>query len=135
MHCITNTAHQKLDRADDHRNRPLSQIRSRRRTDEKDRDSIVNLIARNPGAGVLIPGTGGARKIRFAGRGKGKSGGYRIITFFGGDDIPVFLLDILGKGSRADLTPTERNTMRAALTRLPAAWREMNRRRIALLRK
>jgi mRNA-degrading endonuclease RelE of RelBE toxin-antitoxin system len=99
---------------------------------EKERDAIVDLIARNPKAGALIPGTGGARKLRFAGRGKGKSGGYRIITFFGGDDIPVFLLDVLGKGSRADLTPAERKTMRAALTRLPAAWREMISRRIAI---
>jgi hypothetical protein len=32
-------------------------------------------------AGDLIPGTGGARKRRFAGRGKGKSGGYRTVSY------------------------------------------------------
>ena len=30
--------------------------------------------------------------------GKGKSGDYRVITFYSGDDIPVFLLNIFGKG-------------------------------------
>jgi hypothetical protein len=43
-------------------------------------DSIVRLVARDPSRGAIIPGAGGARKVRFAGRGKGKSGGYRIVT-------------------------------------------------------
>lgn len=34
-----------------------------------------SLIAAFPKAGADIPGTGGARKIRFPARGKGKSGG------------------------------------------------------------
>ena len=53
-----------------------------------ERRTIVDLIAADPTAGDLIKGTGGARKVRVAGRGKGKSGGYRIVTYFGGDDIP-----------------------------------------------
>jgi mRNA-degrading endonuclease RelE of RelBE toxin-antitoxin system len=48
---------------------------------EEERFAVVNFIAENPTAGVLMPGTGGARKIRFAGRGKGKSGGYRVVTY------------------------------------------------------
>jgi hypothetical protein len=43
---------------------------------------VVSVIASNPQAGELIVGSGGARKVRFAGRGKGKSGGYRVITFY-----------------------------------------------------
>jgi hypothetical protein len=62
-------------------------------TDEE-LDAIKTLLATTPDAGDEMPGTGGARKLRFAARGKGKSGGYRIITFFSGPDIPVFLLDI-----------------------------------------
>ena len=38
-------------------------------------------------AGDVIEGTGGARKLRFAGKGKGKRGGFRVITFFSGADI------------------------------------------------
>ena len=48
---------------------------------QTERDEIVLWIAANPMAGDVIEGSGGARKVRFAGRGKGKSGGYRVITF------------------------------------------------------
>ena len=62
---------------------------------EEERDEIVSYLARQPNSGDLMPGTGGARKLRFAGRSKGKSGGYRVITFFADEEIPVFLLDKL----------------------------------------
>jgi hypothetical protein len=39
----------------------------------EERDEIVSFLAHRPDAGDLMPGTGGARKLRFAGRGKGKS--------------------------------------------------------------
>lgn len=91
--------------------------------DDDERAEIVRFLSSDPTAGDLIVGTGGARKVRFAGRGHGKSGGYRVITFFAGDDIPVFLLDIYGKGNRANLTKAERNELRAVLSELPKAWR------------
>jgi hypothetical protein len=85
--------------------------------------------------GEVMPGTGGARKIRFAGRGKGKSGGYRVITFFGGGDMPVFLLDVYGKGTQANLSQAERNELRSILTELPRQWRAMMEKRIAKLHR
>ena len=39
---------------------------------------IVETIAARPLQGDEIRGSGGVRKVRFAGRGKGKSGGYRV---------------------------------------------------------
>jgi hypothetical protein len=36
---------------------------------------IIDRLAGQPDAGDLIPGTGGARKVRIRGRGHGKSGG------------------------------------------------------------
>ncbi|MCM0753611.1 addiction module toxin RelE (plasmid) [Brucella pseudogrignonensis] len=62
---------------------------------------IVSFIAANPDAGDIMPGTGGARKLRFGGKGKGKSGGYRIITFYADENMPVFLLDIYSKDTQA----------------------------------
>ena len=73
-----------------------------------ERRSIVDFIAQTPDVGVEMKGTGGARKIRFAGRGKGKSGGYRVVTFYAGEDMPVFLLSIFSKGERANLSQSER---------------------------
>ena len=66
--------------------------------------------------GDLNPGTGGARKLRIAGRGKGKSGGYRTVSDFAGQDVPVLLLALIDKGERADLSQTERNELRRELT-------------------
>lgn len=85
--------------------------------------AIVTWIAANPQAGDVIEGTGGARKIRFAGRGKGKSGGYRVITFFSGADIPVFLLNIFAKNEKTNLTPKERRVFKSVLADMVAAYR------------
>lgn len=68
---------------------------------------IVDYLAENPTAGDVMVGTGGCRKIRFAGRGNGKRGGYRTITFFSGEAMPVFLVTVFGKGEKATLTPKE----------------------------
>ncbi len=60
--------------------------------DDEELTEIVSQIAAHPVSGELIVGTGGARKLRFARQGSGKSGGYRTIHYFGGEDVPVFLL-------------------------------------------
>jgi hypothetical protein len=74
--------------------------------------AVVSYVASHPDAGDEIVGTGGCRKIRVAGRGKGKSGGYRVITFFSGPSIPVFLLYAYSKGDRGDLDGKQRNDLR-----------------------
>ena len=79
---------------------------------EDERNAAVDLVSTDPEAGDVMQGTGGVRKARLAGRGKGKSGGYRIVWYFGGGDIPVFLLTVFGKGEKANLTQGERNVMR-----------------------
>lgn len=78
----------------------------------QERQEIVTAIASEPMLGDEIRGTGGCRKIRFSGRGKGKSGGYRVITFFTGPAMPVFLLTIFSKGERSDLGKAEQNALR-----------------------
>ena len=80
-------------------------------TDEE-LNNIITHLALNPSAGTVIPGTGGARKLRFRARGKGKSGGYRVITFFSGHDIPVFLVDIFAKGDKLDLSREDQNSLK-----------------------
>ena len=61
--------------------------------------------------GVLIKGTGGFRKIRVAAEGRGKSGSYRVVTFFSGPGIPVFLITVFAKNEADNLTPAERNAL------------------------
>jgi hypothetical protein len=90
---------------------------------ETERRAIVDLVADNPTAGDQIEGTGGARKLRMAGRGKGKSGGYRVITYYGGGDIPVFLLAVFAKGDKVNLSQAERNELKKELAGLAADYR------------
>ena len=71
-----------------------------------------------------MPGTGGARKLRWAARGKGKSGGVRVITFYSGPPVPVFLLTVFGKGEKSDISKSERNELRRVLKDLTARYIE-----------
>jgi hypothetical protein len=85
---------------------------------EAERAAAISAIAADPTGGQMIVGSGGCRKVRVAGRGKGKSGGYRVVTFFGGDTVPVFLLWVLSKGSRENFTGAEVNAMKVMTTKL-----------------
>mgnify|MGYP001581632856 CR=1 FL=1 len=65
--------------------------------------AIVDFLALNPSAGDLIVGSGGCRKLRFARKGKGKSGGYRIITYFANINRPLILMLAYSKTQTEDL--------------------------------
>ncbi len=65
-----------------------------------------------------------ASGMRRGAKGKGKRGGARAITYYGGPDLPVFLLTVFAKGAQASLTKAERNELREVLGRLAAEYRE-----------
>jgi hypothetical protein len=118
-HRLSTILQRSILRYADRRGNPtfLGDARSLGLTDGE-RLAIVTWIAANPQAGDVIEGTGGARKVRFAGKGKGKSGGYRVITFFSGADIPVFLLNIFAKNEKTDLAPKERRVLKSVLANI-----------------
>jgi hypothetical protein len=78
---------------------------------EAERRLAIDTVSADPTAGDLIVGSGGCRKLRIAGRGKGKSGGYRIVTFYAGPDAAVYLLWALSKGRQANLSDAQVNTL------------------------
>jgi len=78
---------------------------------DAERELAILTVSVNPEAGDLMMGTGGCRKVRIAGRGKGKSGGYRLITFYRTKAGEVFLLTVFSKGERANLSKAERNAL------------------------
>jgi hypothetical protein len=69
------------------------------------------MIARDPTCGVLIEGTGGVRKVRFALGGRGKSGGARVVYFFNNETIPAFLLNIFAKNEKQNMSKAELNAL------------------------
>lgn len=83
---------------------------------DEERSELIDALAANPMAGDLIVGTGGVRKLRFAAKGKGKSGGVRVIYYFGGGMIPIYALMIYGKNEQADLKPAERMALKRIVT-------------------
>ncbi len=91
---------------------------------------LIDYLAANPDAGDPISRTGGARKVRWAALGKGKRGGARVITFYSGSTVPVFLLTIFGKGEKVNLTMAERNELRKVLGGLVAEYRKGVRRHV-----
>lgn len=96
---------------------------------------IVQKISENPLIGDLIPGTGGARKWRIpcGTNNKGKSGGYRVVSYFAGDDLPVFLLDIFAKGEKINLSKAERNELKKILGGIAEDYRSSMRQRVTRL--
>ena len=83
----------------------------------EERERLILYLAMNPAAGVVLPGTGGVRKIRWRLGGRGKRGGARVIYFFHNLEMPLFALDIFAKNERADISQADRNELRN-LTRL-----------------
>jgi hypothetical protein len=85
--------------------------------------AIVDAIAANPRQGDEIRGSGGVRKVRFAGRGTGKSGGYRVVTAYVGADAPVYLVALLSKGERANFTASEVAAFKQLTSEIARYWR------------
>lgn len=71
-------------------------------------------LADYPDTGNVMPGTGGFRKMRWSDskRGKGKSGGLRIIYFFFEEDEQIWLLTLYDKGEMSDLTENQKQALR-----------------------
>ena len=92
------------------------------RITDDERNAIVDFIADHPTAGTEIAGTGGVRKVRFPKPGMGKSGGYRLITFYSGQEIPVFLLSVFAKTEKTTLTQAEKNSLRVTMGHIVTAY-------------
>jgi hypothetical protein len=90
-----------------------------------ERRAIVDRLAADPTCGVVIPGSGGIRKVRFGFGARGKSGGARIIYLFSGERLPIFILAVFAKNEKANLSPAERNALaRAVADMVESYWRQ-----------
>jgi len=85
-------------------------------TDEEYRKLQSKLIE-SPDAGKVIPGTGGLRKFRWGGSGKGKRGGSRIIYYWVSQEEIILMLFIFKKKEQDDLTPEQLKTLKTIIQR------------------
>ena len=93
---------------------------------DEERADLIAYLAEHPGAGVLIQGSGGIRKLRWARRGGGKSGGIRVIYYFHSEMMPLYLLAAFGKNEKANISAEEKQQLAKAVNELVAFWRQRN---------
>ncbi len=85
---------------------------------ETELEELLFFLANNPEAGDVVAGTGGVRKLRWAAKGKGKSGGVRVIYYHHNVAMPLFMITGYAKGDKANISSMEKHTIRKLITTL-----------------
>ena len=75
---------------------------------------LQQLLIIRPDAGKLIQGSGGCRKMRWGIKGKGKSGGARVIYYWD-SGAGIYMLYLYEKADQADLTPMQIATLKRTI--------------------
>ena len=60
-------------------------------------------LALHPEAGAVIPGSGGVRKLRWAGSGRGKRGGLRVIYYWRKHAGEIWMLTLYAKNEAENI--------------------------------
>ena len=89
----------------------------------EERKTAVDYLAAHPETGVLLQGTGGIRKLRWATGDRGKSGGVRLVYYYYDESIPLFMITIFAKKEKANLSKAERNDLAKLATALRNSYR------------
>lgn len=74
--------------------------------------AIQSELEENPERGAMVPGLGGVRKVRVAGRSKGKRGGYRCLYLHLEKRQHIHLLILLAKNEQEDATAGQKSQIR-----------------------
>jgi len=82
---------------------------------EDERDAFAAFIAANPKAGSVIRRSGGVRKVRWVQKGRGKSGGARVIYFNRLANGEIWLHTIYAKGGRSTVPAQELKLIKEAI--------------------
>lgn len=69
-------------------------------------------LVRRPEVGVVIPGSGGLRKVRWSMPGRGKRGGTRVIYYWAVKQDQLLMLLMYPKNVQDDLTPAQLKLLR-----------------------
>ena len=78
---------------------------------EDERMALEYFIACAPESHPIIPGAGGFRKGRWARRGTGKSGGFRVVYFFLSPPGRIYMAGIYSKSRKTTLSAADENVL------------------------
>lgn len=82
---------------------------------EEERGEFAAYIAEHPDAGVVVPNSGGIRKVRWRRAGTGKSAGVRIVYFARMIEEEVVLLLIYAKAKTDNITGSKLKEIRRVI--------------------
>jgi len=88
---------------------------------QDDFDVFMRQLAEHPEMGDLIPGLGGARKIRLKSATKGKRGSFRVCYYFFIANDEIYLVEIYAKNFQEDLTNKEKKNIRQLISIIKGA--------------
>ncbi len=81
-------------------------------------DKLITRLVDHPDLGDLIPGSGGARKVRIPLAGRGTRGGGRVIYAVVCRSLVLALITVYAKSDQADLSPAERREIATLIREL-----------------
>ncbi|MEA1910878.1 MAG: type II toxin-antitoxin system RelE/ParE family toxin [Spirochaetota bacterium] len=87
---------------------------------------MIVYLSDHPNSGVVIQGTGGIRKLRWARGNKGKSGEMRVIYYVHSELMPLYLLAVFGKNEKANISSIEKKDLSKLVEELVKYWRQKN---------
>ena len=86
--------------------------------EDEEYSALQWFLCRKPDAGDLIRGTGGARKVRWASKNKGKSGGVRTIYFHHTPKGQIWMLAIYPKSEKEDLSAQDKRVLKEIIVEI-----------------
>ena len=88
-----------------------------------ERNELITYLSLHPKDGVIIEGTGGIRKLRWARGSLGKSAGVRVIYYYYNDSMPLYLLALFAKNEKSNISTKEKLILKKLTKQLVALWR------------
>lgn len=94
---------------------PLFTRISGRYLDDDEYRKLQNELNERPESGVIVPGSGGVRKLRWAAEGRGKQSGLRVIYYLRRKPDEIWMLTIYGKNVRENIPAHVLRQMKEAI--------------------
>ena len=93
---------------------PIFTKRIQKAMDDDTYAALQQELVKHPDAGDVIQGSGGIRKVRWGGSGRGKRGGSRTLYFWNCAGR-IYMLYVYLKNEREDITATQLKQLRQAI--------------------
>lgn len=84
-------------------------------SDDDEYGRLQSFLVLHPHTGKIIQGSGGIRKLRWAGSGRGKRGGLRVIYYWWVSKDRISMLMVYPKSEKDDLTAEQLKQLRNQL--------------------